>query len=336
MPWTIDKPPPPAKNWDNIAKQRCVAAANATLARGGSDEEAIYACIAAAGKSNTTHFAEPIDIGALLRLKPREAIQFLRDKKYKITWDWWEEWGESMDEAFTVAKLNSAKALKEMMWLTRQAIDEGWSAETYKLEAAKRMQGYGLSKATAAGLGVTGTALTEIPPWRYELIYRTNLQTSYNVGRYLQQVENIDDRPYWQYVAVMDSRTRPSHAALHGLVLPADDPAWNVVYPPNGFNCRCRVRSLSERRLKQKGLKVSSSAGKLSQESADAGINRRTGERVTLPVTRFRSTNPTTGKRFDITPDAGWSDNPGRRRLEKLRELEAQEKAEIEATAGEN
>lgn len=48
MPWTLDDPPRPAKNWSADRKRKCVAAANATLRRGGSEEKAIFACIGAA------------------------------------------------------------------------------------------------------------------------------------------------------------------------------------------------------------------------------------------------------------------------------------------------
>lgn len=50
MPWTYDDPPAVARNWTEEEQRRCVDAANAVLREGGSDEEAIYACIAAAGK----------------------------------------------------------------------------------------------------------------------------------------------------------------------------------------------------------------------------------------------------------------------------------------------
>jgi len=48
MPWTVDDPPALAKKWSLSQRRRCVAAANSTLKRGGSDEEAIRACIGAA------------------------------------------------------------------------------------------------------------------------------------------------------------------------------------------------------------------------------------------------------------------------------------------------
>ena len=54
MPWTVNNPPNCAKNWTDSEKAKCVNAANAVLQGGGSDEEAIYACIRAAGKSTKT------------------------------------------------------------------------------------------------------------------------------------------------------------------------------------------------------------------------------------------------------------------------------------------
>ena len=43
------------------------------------------------------------------------------------------------------------------------------------------------------------------------------------------------------YETVGDSNVRPDHAALEGVCLPVDDPFWTIAYPPNGWNCRCRV-----------------------------------------------------------------------------------------------
>lgn len=59
MPWTVESPPPPAKNWTEAEKKKCVKAGNSVLADGGSEQDAIFACIRAAGKStknNQLHF----------------------------------------------------------------------------------------------------------------------------------------------------------------------------------------------------------------------------------------------------------------------------------------
>ncbi len=53
MPWTVDVPPSVAKNWTPSEIERCVSAANQSKTDGKSDEECIFSCIAAAGKSKT-------------------------------------------------------------------------------------------------------------------------------------------------------------------------------------------------------------------------------------------------------------------------------------------
>lgn len=47
--------------------------------------------------------------------------------------------------------------------------------------------------------------------------------------------------PYWEYKTLDDGKVRPEHVKLHGLVLPANDPLWQKIYPPNGWRCRCYV-----------------------------------------------------------------------------------------------
>ena len=51
MPYTTADPPRPAKNWTKAEKQKCVGAANAVLKGGGKEQDAIFACIRAAGKT---------------------------------------------------------------------------------------------------------------------------------------------------------------------------------------------------------------------------------------------------------------------------------------------
>ena len=78
----------------------------------------------------------------------------------------------------------------------------------------------------------------------------TYIWTSYDKTQY----ENVDNRPYWEYVAVMDASTRPEHAMLNGLVYRYDDPFWQSFYPPNGWRCRCRVNALSDYNLQKKNV----------------------------------------------------------------------------------
>jgi len=47
VPYTTANPPRPAKNWSTPAKALCARVANGVLKGGGSDQQAVYACIRA-------------------------------------------------------------------------------------------------------------------------------------------------------------------------------------------------------------------------------------------------------------------------------------------------
>lgn len=130
-------------------------------------------------------------------------------------------------------------------------------------------------------------------------------------GHYHRHLANVESRPYWKYVAVRDEHTRPEHAALDGAVFRWDDPFWDTHYPPNGFNCRCRVRALTAKEVEDRGLVISDSAGSLSDVTLEAGVNKRTGEVVTVDGKSYTFTKKD-GKRHVLTPDAGWNYNPGK------------------------
>ena len=46
---------------------------------------------------------------------------------------------------------------------------------------------------------------------------------SWNSARCQQQLENVDNRPYWEYDAIMDERAPETHAALDDKVFRHDD-----------------------------------------------------------------------------------------------------------------
>ncbi len=108
----------------------------------------------------------------------------------------------------------------------------------------------------------------------------------------MQEVKKT--RPYWQYSAVNDKRTRPTHAAMHGKVYPADHPFWDTWYPPNGFRCRCGVVTLSADNVRDEKLQI---------EKDDP-----TGKLI-------EPRDPVTGNKMParlLMPDQGFANNPGK------------------------
>ena len=118
-------------------------------------------------------------------------------------------------------------------------------------------------------------------------------------------MNTADLYPFWQYVVVEDGRTRPEHLLLRNMVFRCDDIFWQTHYPPNGWRCRCRVRALSAARMKELGLQVSYGASFMNTREVDAGTDESTGE-----IFRTSSTTFDNG-RVKMTPDVGWSYNPG-------------------------
>lgn len=56
-------------------------------------------------------------------------------------------------------------------------------------------------------------------------------------------------------------KVREEHYKLHLAILPANDPLWDKIYPPNGWRCRCRVapklrHEAGEKDFKDARLKV--------------------------------------------------------------------------------
>lgn len=145
--------------------------------------------------------------------------------------------------AFTVSGYTKAQILKRFHDEIKDAIENGNSLGEFRANMNEFLKSEGYE-----GLS----------PLQADNIFRTNIQTAYNAGHYeqLTQPGVLEARPYWQYDAVNDSHTRPSHLAMDGRVFPADSPIWDTWFPPNGFRCRCTVKSLSKRQVEQRGLKV--------------------------------------------------------------------------------
>jgi hypothetical protein len=114
------------------------------------------------------------------------------------------------------------------------------------------------------------------------------MQTAYSAGHYKSMADPAVKklRPYWKYVTAGDGNVRDTHAAMEGRIYAADDPIWDVWYPPNGFRCRCSVVSLTKKQVERSGAQVSTSPPR----DVDTG----TGE----IITRY--------------PDKGFSNNPAK------------------------
>lgn len=185
-----------------------------------------------------------------LNMPPEKAISFFEAKGYAITWNWQEQLKLNHAQVFTVANAIKMSVLQDIRNELKKSLKEGIPFAEFRKNLEPRLKangwwGYITDK--------TGKRVQLGSPHRLRTIYRTNMQSSYNVGRWKSFEDNKEDRPALQYVAILDGSTRDEHAALHGQTHPVDSDFWNVNAPPNGHNCRCRLRSLSKEQTARAG-----------------------------------------------------------------------------------
>ena len=173
-----------------------------------------------------------------------EAIDHLKGKLNLPTPYWDAIDGETHAKAFTVAGATKLELLADL----RQAVDDAITNGTTITEFRKRFD----EAVTKHGWSYNGKR-----GWRTRVIYDTNLRTAHAAGQWQQAQRTKDRRPYLQYMTAGDGRVRPQHAAWDEKVFPIDSPWWNTHYPPNGWGCRCTVRTLSQRQMESEGLTVS-------------------------------------------------------------------------------
>jgi SPP1 gp7 family putative phage head morphogenesis protein len=237
------------------------------------------------------------------KLKPAEAIAFLRKKGYAFSWNWFDVWRDAQARKFTIAKVMRADILQDVRGMVDAAIDEGITFAQFKKELIPRLQAngwWGIKETVDKETGlITETQLGSVA--RLQTIYRQNVQSAYMAGRYREQMEVADDLPIWEYVATIDSRTTERCRALNGRRFRADDPVWDTIYPPNHWGCRARVRARTERAA---GRSVESSKGRMITKAVVVGSGDNARE-VTVTGIRLDADH-------DYFPEAGFDYNPGK------------------------
>lgn len=266
---------------------------------------------------------DPADLKAIFGMEPKNAVAYLKAKGYAITWNWQDMLDQAHDQSFTVAKAMRLDLLSDIRGALETALQEGQTLKQFiaDIQPVLESQGWWGQQVIVDSEGV-GELVQLGSPRRLKTIYQTNLQSAYMAGRKAEMEQTTETHPYWMYVAILDGKTRPSHRALHGQVFRHDDPIWSAIFPPNGFNCRCRVVALSEAAVKRRGLKVVSSEGRMFTETVETGIDKRTGEIRTAPITGIRTTD-TAGKAITFRTDPGFNHAPGTGLADMLKRKQA-------------
>jgi len=238
---------------------------------------------------------------ALDPLPPREAIAALarRGARLEESFAWQDVWQETHGEMFTVAKSAGFDILSDIYAAVQKALAEGKTFRDFAkvLTPVLQAKGWWGRKATLDPLTGEPVMAQLGSVRRLQTIFDTNMRVSYAAGHWANFERNKASRPFLRYVAILDERTRPAHAARHNLVLPIDHPYWNAWAPPCGWNCRCTLQSLSQRdidRMVAEGVPLNFEP---PEDTFRDYVNRRSGEVSRVPD----------------GIDPGWAYNPGKR-----------------------
>jgi SPP1 gp7 family putative phage head morphogenesis protein len=142
---------------------------------------------------------------------------------------------------------------------------------------------------------------------RLALIYDTNLRQSYAAGRWAAIERNKRQFPFVLYQTMRDERVRASHRPWHGVCLPVDHDFWRTHYPPNGWRCRCRAFSISQRDLDRRLARGESIKTTAPEVQWVSHLDRATGRTEQVP----RGIDP------------GFAYNPGKAHMRTAGELQA-------------
>lgn len=223
-----------------------------------------------------------------------EQIAFFRGKLNVPTRAWTDVWRDAHDTSFMVAGAYKAELLADFREAVRRSIEDGTTIQEFRKDFDQIVAKHGWSYKGARG-------------WRTRVIYETNLRTSYQAGRYAQLTDPdlLQSRTYWRYKHSESVRfPRPQHLAWDGLVLRHDDPWWRTHFPPNGWGCKCRVYSESDRTLRKLGKPGPDRAPPVEFETKTVGSRGPSPRTVSVPE----------------GIDPGWDYAPGSTVAERVRE----------------
>lgn len=221
-------------------------------------------------------------------LPPREAIRAFIERGHELhpSFAWEDVYGELHARMFTVAKSAGYDVLEDIHRELLKALEDGRTFRDFAADLKPLLVNRGWWGNVLETDPFTGedTIVRLGSMYRLRLIFETNMRVSYATGKWNRFERLKSSRPYLRYIAILDARTRPHHAELHNLVLPVEHPFWNTHAPPNGWNCRCTLQSLSERdieKLKKAGVPLRFDSPPVGRR---AWTNKRTGETRQVPI----------------------------------------------------
>lgn len=261
------------------------------------------------------------DFAELQKLKPQEAVDYLIARGLlKKSYAWQDVWQDEHAHQFTVSRLTRLDLLQALHDGLVKSVEGDMSRKDWMADAEQLLQDAGWWGTKAVTDPADGEIkLTKFDAARLRLIYDTNTRQAYATGLWERVERSKRTQPYVRYITKQDERVRASHRAWDNLTLPVDDAFWTTHWPPNGWRCRCRVMSMSQRDYDQ-GYTESRPGAEYEQ---DAPMVRTPLKKQRPNVATREYVNPRTGEISQVPEgiDPGFAYNPGQARQKALQQL---------------
>ena len=224
--------------------------------------------------------------------EPTEVVDKLKSKIPTLADDLDKIKGDAYKKAFTISDIAKKSLLADIQDSLVEALKDGKGFDEWRSDLFEHLQAKGWADKFESlnddEISVLGDSS------RLKLIYDTNIRQAYAEANYETGINS--NAEFIRYVAVLDERTRFSHASAHGLILPIDDPWWEINYPPNGFNCRCSVMFLTAQSLEARGWKAYDGT---FPNIADKGFRKHSGKPYSATLKRLDKDKVIAMKRND-------------------------------------
>lgn len=114
------------------------------------------------------------------------------------------------------------------------------------------------------------------PPRHLQTNLRTAMQSSYHAAEYIRlQDDSVRDLyPAYQYKTLDDVRVREAHRKLHDMIWANNDPVWDKIWPPNGWNCRCYIKPLNQEETANSNVQPVTPPEKVSDIAREGRIGK--------------------------------------------------------------
>ena len=229
---------------------------------------------------------------------PPEASRYLKNKGFRPSFSFEDVEPEEHAVSFAVAKVMELDLLEAMKAEVRKAQDEGLPLAAFQKNwrANPRLAEWWGKREMVDPL--TGeTKLVQLgSPRRLRTIYMANIRTARAAGQW-ERIQRVKSAfPYLEYRTGPAEKHRAAHVEKAGLILPVDSPFWDEWFPPNGWGCKCWVRSVTKAEAARRGVSDEPLVPDRRVE------NERTGEIRIVPA----------------GIDPGWHRNPGKLRLQHV------------------